>query len=150
MPKGGGRSLKSVIHVQRARAGITSDVQLAGQAHVHYDTLMNWYSDRTVPRPAEVKKIASALRRGQLAQGIPEDKAVTFGDLMAAYEGLDVEPPSLTEAVLTLVDELRRDRVERHEWERGLLEGLRTLTGPPPEEEPLDARAREPHGRHGR
>lgn len=150
MPQAGGRALKSVIHVQRARAGITSDVQLSLRAHVHYDTLMNWYSDRTVPRPAEVKKIADALRKGQLAQGVPDDKTVTFGSLMAAYEGQDLEPPSLTEAVLALVEELRQDRTSRREWEQGLLEGLRSLTGAPLEVAPSGARAREPRARTGR
>lgn len=150
MPKGGGRALKSAVHVQRARAGITSDVQLARQAHVHYDTLMNWFADRTVPRPAEVKKVATAIRAGQLAQGIPDGSAVSFGELWAAYEGIDPEPPSLTEAILELVDELRQDRAARAEWEQGLLEGLRILTDAPAAAGPSVGRARGPHGGDGR
>ncbi len=94
---GGGRSLRRAIHVARARAGITSDSEVAHLAGVHYDTLMNWYADRTTPRPAEVRKVADAL-------GVP------FADLMAAWEGRDAEQPTLQAAIGELVAELRESR----------------------------------------
>lgn len=106
MPETGGQRLKRAIHIARARAGIVSDMRLSILADVHYDTLMNWYSDRTVPRPNEVRKIAVAL-------------AEPFANLMAAYEGRDPEPPplmdrisDLAEAVQALAGEIRRDRIE--------------------------------------
>jgi len=95
---GGGAALKRAVHVARARAGITSDTQLAVQAGVHYDTLMNWYGDRTVPRPAELKKVADAL-------------GASYGDFMAVYEGRDPEPTPLVDAIAELINEIRAERV---------------------------------------
>lgn len=94
---GGGSALKRAIRVARARSEYTSDMALAIAAGVHYDTLMNWYADRTTPRPAEVRKVARVL-------GIP------YGDLMAAYEGREPEPVPLQDAIRELVDELRQSR----------------------------------------
>ena len=106
MPSTSGQRLKRAIHIARARAGITSDMKLSIASGVHYDTLMNWYGDKTVPRPAEVKKVAEAL-------GEP------FANLMAAYDGREPEPLPLTDAVTglvtevrSLVGEMRRDRIE--------------------------------------
>lgn len=93
----GGPALKRAVHVARARAGIASDAELANTAGVHYDTLMNWYAGRTVPRPAEVRKVAEAL-------GVP------YGDLLAAYDGRAPEPPALHESIERLVLELRESR----------------------------------------
>lgn len=108
-PAAGGKALKRAIHVARARAGLTSDVQLSVQAGVHYDTLMNWYGDRTVPRPAEVKKVATVL-------GVP------YGDLMAAYDGTDPEPKPVQDALVDLANVLREsieeDRATRATIER--------------------------------
>jgi hypothetical protein len=107
MPKAGGAALKQAIHVARARAGITSDMQLSLRAHVSYDTLMNWYGERTVPRPNELQKVARTLD-------------VSLTDLMGAYEGRDPEPAPLTDAIADLVTvvqellvEIRKDRVRR-------------------------------------
>lgn len=93
----GGRQLRRAIHIARARAGITSDSELAQIAGIHYDTLMNWYSDRTTPRPAEVRKVADAL-------------GASFADLMAAYEGRAPERPTLEGAIAELVTEMREGR----------------------------------------
>ena len=90
MPDSGGKALKRAIHVARAKAGIASDVQLALQAPVSYDTLMNWYSDATVPRGAELKKVAKAL-------------GVSLWDLKAAYDGTAPEPPPLQDVVADLI-----------------------------------------------
>jgi transcriptional regulator with XRE-family HTH domain len=91
---GGGAALKRAIHVARARTEYTSDMQLAKAANVSYDTLMNWYADKTTPRAFEVRKVAATL-------GVP------FTDLYAAYEGRDPEPPPIQDAIRELVDELR-------------------------------------------
>lgn len=93
----GGAALKVAIRSARAHSPYDSDMALSVAAGVHYDTLMNWYADRTTPRPAEVRKVAAAL-------GIP------FSDLMAAYEGRDPEPAPLHDAIRELVDELRASR----------------------------------------
>lgn len=90
----GGLRLKRAIHQARAVTDITSDTALSLRAGVHYDTLMNWYAERTVPRPAELKKVADAL-------------GVRMADLMDVYEGRDPRPPSLEEAIGELVDEIR-------------------------------------------
>jgi transcriptional regulator with XRE-family HTH domain len=91
----GGQALRQAIHVARARTDITSDAQLALRANVSYDTFMNWYGDKTTPRPHEVKKVADVL-------------GVRYGDLLAAWEGHDPEPQPLHEALRDLVGELRR------------------------------------------
>jgi transcriptional regulator with XRE-family HTH domain len=107
MPKKGGQALKHAIHVARARAGVTSDMQLALRAHVSYDTLMNWFSSRTVPRPHELKKVADSI-------------GTSYGDLMAAYEGRDPEPQPLQDAVSDLTAAVRALIVEiREERDRG-------------------------------
>ena len=98
-PPTAGERLKREIHAARARAGIASDMELAQRSHVHYDTLMNWYSGRTVPRPGAVRQIAETLD-------------VRFAVLMDAYEGKDAEPPELKEAIAILVDEIRSSLVE--------------------------------------
>jgi hypothetical protein len=59
----GGQALKQAIHVARARTDLTSDMGLARRAGVSYDTFMNWFGDKTVPRPHEVKKVADVLGR---------------------------------------------------------------------------------------
>lgn len=95
----GGQALKRAIHVARERAGIPSDMQLARRSGVSYDTLMNWYAERTVPRPSELKKVA-------------EQAGTSLVALMDAYEGRDPEPPTLVEALGELVAELRASRQE--------------------------------------
>lgn len=113
VPKGG-PALKQAIHVARARAGITSDMQLALQSGVHYDTLMNWYGGRTVPRPAEVKRVADTL-------------GVSYGDLLAAYEGREPEPPELHDAIRELVEEMRLDRRQQTQAIASLTQALYAL-----------------------
>jgi hypothetical protein len=137
LPAAGGAALKQAIHVARARAGITSDMQLALQAHVHYDTFMNWYGDRTVPRPAELKKVADVL-------------GISYGDLMGAYEGRDPEPQplqdalrELVEAVRALVAESRLSRATQVESTEALLRAVAAVV--PPDREP-----RETPGDNGR
>jgi transcriptional regulator with XRE-family HTH domain len=90
----GGARLKQAIHVARAKAGIASDVQLAQRAHVSYDTLMNWYGGKTVPRGHELEKVASAT-------------GTSLWVLQAAYEGRAPEPPPLQDTVRDLVGEIR-------------------------------------------
>lgn len=118
MQQGGGTALKRAIRVARARTDITSDMELSRQAGVHYDTLMNWYGNRTTPRPFEVKKVAAVL-------GIP------YGDLMAAWEGYDPEPPPLQDAVRELVGEMRalvaESRLARAQQDEATMALLRAL-----------------------
>lgn len=113
----GGKALQRAIHVARARAGFTSDVQMALAASISYDTLMNWYGNRTTPRPAEVKRLAQTL-------GVP------YGDLMAAYEGREPEPQPLQDAIRDLVAELRLGRVEQQRSTDALLKALERLVEP--------------------
>lgn len=109
-----GQRLRSAVHVARARAGIDSDTALAVAAGVHYDTLMNWYSGKTTPRPAEVRKVASTL-------------GVRLSELMDAYDGRDPEPPPLHVAIRELVAELRADRLARHEEIAELITTIRAV-----------------------
>lgn len=90
----GGERLKRAVHAARELAGIPSDLQLSMKSGVHYDTLMNWYSGRTTPRPAELMKVAEAID-------------LRLVDLMDVYEGRDPRPPALEEALAELVAELR-------------------------------------------
>lgn len=113
--EGGGRALRRAIHVARARAGITSDSEVAQLAGIHYDTLMNWYSDRTTPRPAEVRKVADAL-------------GASFADLMAAYEGRAPERPTLEAAIGELVSEMRESRKQQETATLALLRAVTALT----------------------
>lgn len=126
MAESGGAALKQAIHVARAKAGITSDVQLALRAHVHYDTLMNWFGDKGIPRGFELKKVAKAL-------------GVHYWELQAAYDGEDPQPQPLqdairdlagqlgqqTAAITSLVDELRLARAEHEGMLEGIERGLR-------------------------
>ncbi len=114
----GASALKRTIRTARERQGITSDLQLASKAGVSYDTLMNWWSGRTTPRPAELKKVADVLD-------------VRLVDLMDAYEGRDPEPPSLVDAIRELADEirvlvydLRLSRVQQEEGTAAILRAL--------------------------
>ena len=115
--KSGGAALKHAIHVARAQAGITSDIQLALKARVHYDTLMHWYGDKTVPRGAELKRVAEAL-------GVP------FVELMQAYEGRAGEPPELSAAIREQTAAIKE-----------LVAAIRATLPPPPE--PIVERGRE-------
>ncbi len=74
-------------------------MELAKRAHVSYDTLMNWYSGRTIPRATGVKQVAEAM-------------GVKYVKLLDAYEGNDPEPPELKEAVGLLIDEIRSSMVD--------------------------------------
>lgn len=114
MPLTGGQALKQAIHVARARTDMTSDAELSRRAHVSYDTFMNWFGDKTIPRPFELKKVGDAL-------GVP------YGDLMAAWEGRPLEPPPLQDAIRELVEEIRRDRAERHEATIALMQAVGQL-----------------------
>ena len=95
MAESGGARLKQAVHVARAKAGITSDTQLALRANVSYDTLMNWYGGKTVPRGHELEKVAKAT-------------GTSLWVLQAAYEGRAPDPPPLQDAVRELVGELGR------------------------------------------
>lgn len=107
-----GQRLRASVHVARARAGIDSDTALALAAGVHYDTLMNWYSGKTTPRPAELRKVAAAL-------------GARLSDLMDAYDGREAEAPPLHVAIRELIVELRADRLSRREEIADLVRAIR-------------------------
>ena len=98
-PAASGERLKREIHAARARAGIGTDMELAKRSRVSYDTLMNWYSGRTVPRANVVKQVADAV-------------GVKYSTLLDVYEGRDPEPPELKEAIAMLADEIRTALVD--------------------------------------
>lgn len=125
---GGGQALKVAIHIARAKTDMTSDSQLARRAGVHYDTLMNWFSERTVPRPFELSKIAKVLD-------------VSLNDLLSAWEGRPVEPPPLQDAIRELVEEMRLQRAQEHEATMALLQAIGSLVpaGPAPAGTPVDS-----------
>jgi len=106
-----GKRLQRAIHVARARANILYDTELAIKAGVSYDTLMNWYGGKTVPRGVELRRVATFL-------------GIKYADLMAAYEGTDPEPPELTEVIRELVDELRLSRAQQDEATMAILRAL--------------------------
>jgi transcriptional regulator with XRE-family HTH domain len=110
----GGQALKQAIHVARARTDMTSDTQLAIRAGVSYDTFMNWFGDKTTPRPAEVKKVADAL-------------GIRYAELMAAWEGRPIDPPPLQDAIRELVEELRLSRIQQHEATIALMQAVGSL-----------------------
>lgn len=101
----GGPALKRAIHVAREAKGITSDTALAAQARVHYDTLMNWFGEKTVPRPSELQKVAQVL-------------GISLVELMDSYEGRTAETASLHGILSSLVEEIRLLR-ETIEADRG-------------------------------
>jgi len=109
-----GQRLKRAIHVARARANVLYDRDLATRAHVSYDTLMNWYGGKTVPRGEELRRVALFL-------------GVKYSDLMAAYEGVEAEPPALTEVLRELVTELRLSRAQQDEATMAILRALGAL-----------------------
>ena len=122
----GGQALKAAIHVARARAGIPSDVQLTRVSGVSYDTLMNWYAERTVPRPHELKKVATAL-------------GASYADLMAVYEGRAAEPVPLDQAIRELAAEIRVTRQAQDSHVAalvGAVEALLRRETPEDEQEP--------------
>lgn len=106
-----GAGLKQAIHIARERAELTSDVQVADKAGVSYDTLMNWFGDKTTPRPHQIRKVADAL-------------GVRFSDLMDAWEGRDTEPPPLQTAIRELVAEMRLSRAQQDEATIALLRAM--------------------------
>lgn len=106
-----GARLKEAIHVARIRAGITSDTQLSLRAGVHYDTLQNWYSGRTMPRAAALRMVADAL-------------GVRYSDLQDAYDGRDPEPPTLVDAIQELVAEIRKSEAQHAESTNAILRTL--------------------------
>lgn len=110
----GGQALKQAIHVARAKTDMTSDMALSIRAHISYDTLMNWFGDKTVPRPFEVSKVAKALN-------------VPMADLLAAWEGRPIEPPPLHDAIRELIEELRLSRAQQDESTRALLQAVGAL-----------------------
>jgi hypothetical protein len=94
-----GQRLKRAIHVARSQSPYTSDMAMAIAAKVHYDTLMNWFSGRTVPRPSAIKQVADVL-------GIP------YADLMAAYEDRAPAAVPLEQAVAELIVEIRASVID--------------------------------------
>jgi DNA-binding transcriptional regulator YiaG len=119
MALSGGPALKQAIHVARARTDITSDMELARRSNVSYDTFMNWFGDKTVPRPHEVKKVADVL-------------GVSYGALIAAWEGREAEPQPLQDAIRELVEEMRLSRAQQDEATMALLRALAAVVGPDP------------------
>jgi transcriptional regulator with XRE-family HTH domain len=112
-----GERLKQAIHIARAKANILYDTDLAVRAGVSYDTFMNWYGGKTVPRGAELRKVAQTL-------------GLQYADLMAAYEGIAPEQPPLQETVSELVGLLRpivEQAVDREARLRAVEAELRSL-----------------------
>ena len=111
MQSTGGARLKQAIHIARERAELTSDIQVAVKAGISYDTLMNWFGNKTTPRPAELRKVAEALD-------------IRYGVLMDAYEGRETEPPPLHVVIRELIAEMRLGRAQQHEATMAMLQAL--------------------------
>lgn len=113
-----GAALKQAIHVARIQAGIATDIELARRAGVSYDTLMNWFSERTTPRPAEMAKVGKVV-------------GLRLVDLMDTWEGRDPQPPALEEVLRELVAEIRisiyEERLSRVALEEATAAILRAL-----------------------
>src|SRR5512135_3755462 len=122
--KEAGEALKRAVHVARSQAGIGSDVELSIRAGVSYDTLHNWYSGRTTPRPFQVAKVAEAL-------GCPLDT------LMAAYEGREPGAKPVEDELRAVTDAVR---ALTKRLDRFLDEAAATrLAGQQPDADPLSA-----------
>ena len=106
--------LKRAIRSARNIAGISSDQELALRSGVHLQTLQNWMYGNTTPRPSELSKVARAL-------DVPMD------DLMAVYEGRQVQPPPLQDALRELVAEMREDRREARESRQEMIRLISAL-----------------------
>lgn len=109
-----GERLKRAIHVGRARNNILYDTDLSIRSGVSYDTLMNWFGGKTVPRGAELRRVGQAI-------------GITYAELMAAYEGHDPEPPPLQDAIKELVVEMRLSRAQQDEATLALLQAVAAL-----------------------
>lgn len=109
-----GPALKQAIHVARIQAGIATDIELARRAGVSYDTLMNWYSERTTPRPAEMAKVGKVV-------------GLRLVDLMDTWEGRDPQPPALEEVLRELVAEIRVATYEERKSRIALEEATATI-----------------------
>lgn len=88
---GPGLALKRAIHMARAAAGVPSDVALATTAGLRYQTLMDWYAERSRPTPGPLGKVAEAL-------GVP------VADLWAAWE----RRPAVSSDIGALIGALNR------------------------------------------
>ena len=112
--KSGGPALKQAIHIARERSELTSDIEVARRAGVSYDTLMNWFGNKTTPRPAELRKVADSL-------------GIRYGELMDAWEGRETEPPPLQIAIRELIGEMRLSRAQQDEATVALLRAMASV-----------------------
>lgn len=110
--------LKRAIRTARLNAGITSDQELALRSGVHVQTIQNWMYGKTTPRPDQVSRVAAVLD-------------VPMADLMAIYEGRQIQPPPLQDALRELVaaiyasvEESRLSRAAEEEATVALLQAL--------------------------
>jgi transcriptional regulator with XRE-family HTH domain len=110
-------ALKAVIRARRSIVGITSDSDLATRAGVHLETLQNWMYGKTTPRPHQLSKVAKVLD-------------IPMADLAAVYEGRDILPPPLQDAIRELVEELRLSRAQQHEATLALLRAIGAWSDP--------------------
>lgn len=100
-------ALGRALRAARAEKGMTSDHALAMAAGVHLQTLQNWMYGKTVPRPAQLFRVAQVL-----------DKPMDY--FAAIYERREPAPQPLEDAVAELTDVLRELVAEiREDRERG-------------------------------
>lgn len=118
-------ALKRELRAARSQAGYESDQALAIAASVHLQTLQNWMSGKTTPRPSELSKVARTL-------GKPLDH------FMAAYEGRDPEPQPLQDVVRdlvvkveALVTEMQTDRERGQDAAAAMLRAAKVLGARP-------------------
>lgn len=119
-----GERLKRTVHAASARAGIRSDLQLARDAKISYETLMSMYSGRTIPRTRTLQTIAAAL-------------GVRLDELSAAFDARPAEPDPLPLELHRLVDEIRhlileirRERRDTADTRAALLAAVAQGQGP--------------------
>jgi transcriptional regulator with XRE-family HTH domain len=94
---GNHEALKRALRAARNESGYESDIALALASDVHLQTIQNWMSGKTTPRPAELSKVARAV-----------DKPMDH--FMAIYEDREPQEQPLHEAVADLTATLKEGR----------------------------------------
>jgi hypothetical protein len=122
----GGPALKRRIHVARAEAGIPSDRELARRAEVRYQTLMDWYADRTRPTTGPLSRIATELTlpvADLWAAWEGDEASASKPDDRALVDAIEAQTVAIT-AQASALSELAQAIQDARSEQRGMNEGL--------------------------